>query len=127
MNQDTYNTLQRVLAAIRSIRVNPSVSEAEIHAAISKAFTACGVVFRHEVTLALRNRIDFAVGRIGVEVKKGKPNSQSVRRQLERYAASPDLDAFVLVVERSVASAPLTVSGKAVEYVSLNKLWGIAL
>lgn len=44
-------------------------------------------------------RIDFMVGRVGIELKVDG-GSAEVLRQLDRYAASPDVDALVLISSR---------------------------
>ena len=50
----------------------------------------------------------------------------ALRAQLERYLASDDLAAVVVVTQRAV-SLPRTLHGKPVELVPLNRLWGVAL
>jgi hypothetical protein len=58
-------------------------------------------------------RIDFMVGRVGIELKVDGGNAE-VLRQLDRYAASPDVDALVLITSRRrlVAGLPAELRGK---------------
>jgi hypothetical protein len=76
-----------------------------------------GCEFRWEVWLDgdKRNRIDFVVGRIGVELKvDGSP--AAVLRQLDRYAAAAELDAVTLVTTRRahLRGLPSELRGKPV-------------
>ncbi|MBB6689933.1 hypothetical protein H7B90_00815 [Cohnella xylanilytica] len=120
------DAIQRTEKAIRSIRIQPVNYEVEIHAAIRKALLAHEIGFDYEVRLAPRNRIDFLTHeRVGIEVKKGKPNELSVLRQLNRYAAFPEVEAIILVIQR-YQDVPSEVNGKPCMSIGLNKLWGIA-
>ena len=60
------------------------------------------------------------------EVKKGRPASSDLTRQLRRYLASDELDAVIVVTQRGIA-LPGTLCGKPVHLISLNRLWGVAL
>ena len=63
---------------------------------------------------------------MGIEVKKGRPASSELAKQLRRYLASDELDAVVVVTQR-VTHVPASISGKPVRLISLNRLWGVAL
>lgn len=116
----------RVVAALAAVRVPARPEEYDIHAAVAEALAAAGLEYQHEYRLGPRRRIDFRVGRIGIEVKKGRPASSELAAQLKRYLESDDLDAVVVVAQR-VAAVPDDIGGKPVRYVSLNRLWGVAL
>jgi len=118
--------LESILAALRGIRVSAQPEESEIHACVAEALRAAGLPFVHEFRLAPGRRIDFACGSIGIEVKKGKPASSVLCRQLERYLESPQLSAVIVVMQRP-CSLPGKICNKPVYVVSLNRLWGIAL
>ena len=47
-------------------------------------------------------------------------------RQLTRYAACEQVQALILVTEKTVP-VPRTLCGKPVRLLCLNRLWGIAL
>ena len=100
--------------------------EYDIHAQVASALGAAGLEYEHEYRLGPRCRIDFRVGRVGIEVKKGRPASSDLAKQLRRYLASDALDAVIVVTQR-VTHVPATLSGKPVYLVSLNRLWGVAL
>ena len=63
---------------------------------------------------------------MGIELKKGRPDSRSLKSQLERYAQSEKIKALVVVTQKS-AAIPARIGGKVCVQVSLNRLWGIAL
>jgi len=100
--------------------------EYDLHADISAALRCDGIEHIHEYKLAPRCRIDFLAGRIGIEIKKGRPSPSALRDQLTRYLRSDELDAIVVVMQQAV-SLPPVIGGKPVELVSLNRLWGVAL
>ena len=118
--------LQAVLSALQTIRAPRTTSEYDLHALVGEALSRASLPCRHEVPLAPRQRIDFACGPIGVEVKRGKPALSPLLRQLTAYAASEAVSALVLVADRP-PRLPDTVMGKPLLVVSLSKLWGIAL
>ena len=120
------DTIGSIIAALGGIRVPAMPGEYDIHAMIAEALAAAGLPCAHEVKLAPRCRIDFAVGRVGIEVKKGRPAPSELKKQLSRYLESELLDAIVVVTQRAVP-LPGTLKGKRVEQVSLNRLWGVAL
>lgn len=121
-------SLDQVLAAIRRIRIQPAALESDLYQTISAELATARIPFAREVRLGPRNRIDYLVaGGIGIEVKKGKPNSPALTAQAERYCRFDQVHALILVVERSVFTHPDQINGKPVYYIGLNRLWGIAL
>ena len=118
--------IQAILDALRAVRTPAVPGEYDLHAEVSAALTQSGVDHCHEYRLAPRCRIDFLAGRVGIEIKKGRPVPSALRAQLDRYLASDDLAAVVVVTQRAV-NLPRTIHGKPVELVSLNRLWGVAL
>ena len=122
MNQQ----LETIVCALSSIRVPALSGEYDLHAEISAALTRSGIDHIHEYKLAPRCRIDFLTGRVGIEVKKGRPIPSALRDQLSRYLCSDELDAIIVVVQQAV-NLPSTIGGKPVKLISLNRLWGVAL
>ncbi|MBR1820701.1 MAG: hypothetical protein IJ769_03660 [Clostridia bacterium] len=119
-------SIARIAAAIAAVRMPAQPEEYDIHAAIAEALTAAGLEFEHEYKLGPRRRIDFRVGRVGIEVKKGRPATSELTRQLRRYLESDALDGVIVVTQR-VTALPGSICGKPVTLVSLNRLWGVAL
>lgn len=121
-------SIDQVLASLRRLRVQIVGMEYDLQADIAAQFDKDGVTYSKEHKLGPHNRVDFLIaGGIGVEVKKGKPNSRQVMAQVERYAQFPQITALVLVVERNVFQYDRSANGKPVYYISLAKQWGIAL
>lgn len=118
--------LDAVLAALKTIRAPRTQDEYDLHALIATALQEASLPCRHEVPVALRRRIDFVSGTVGVEVKRGKPPLAPLIRQLTAYAESNALSALVLVAERP-PHLPQTLCGKPLICLSLMRLWGIAL
>jgi hypothetical protein len=93
--------------------------EGQLQDGLAAVFAAQAVVAEREVRLASRDRIDFLVGRVGVEVKT-RGQVAAVARQLQRYAASDRIDALLLVtaVARHL-TLPATIGGKPLVVASL--------
>lgn len=111
---------------MRGIRIPVVRLEAEVVAAIMKAFRDAGIAYEHEVTISPRCRVDLLVdGGIAVEVKKGKPNTRRVNEQVARYASSEMVTAVVLVSERGLIRHINEAHGKPIRYVALSHNWGL--
>ena len=117
---------QEILRALSTLRVPAAPGEYDLHRMVAEAFQAAGLPCEHEYRLAPRRRIDFFVGGVGVEIKKGRPDPAALRRQLDRYAACGGVEALVVLTERAVP-LPGRLHGKPVRGVALNRLWGVAL
>lgn len=78
--------------------------EHALQAGIDQALREAGYVPRREVILSPRDRIDFMIGHLGIEVKVAG-TAATVIRQLRRYAAHPDIDSLMLVTTRVQLSA----------------------
>lgn len=118
--------MQRIAEALFYVRVPAEPGEYDIHAAVLRALEKAGLHCLHECPIAPRCRVDFLAGRIGIEIKKGRPAANALKRQLFRYLESDQLDGMVVVMQRSVA-LPEKIAGKPVRIVSLNQHWGVAL
>lgn len=123
---DLEREIARVEAALASVRMPAQPEEYDIHAAVAEALNDAGLEYEHEFRLGPRCRIDFRVGRVGIEVKKGRPATSDLTRQLRRYLEYDALDGAVVVTQRVTALPPM-ICGKPVRLVSLNRLWGVAL
>ena len=126
MNTALSRELDRIVAALAAVRMPAQPEEYDIHAAVARALSDAGLNYEHEFRLGPRRRIDFRVGRVGIEVKKGRPASSELRAQLQKYLESDALDAAIVVTQR-VTALPTAIGGKPVRLVSLNRLWGVAL
>ena len=118
--------ITEIIDALAAVRMPAHPEEYDIHAQVASALGAAGLEYAHEYKLGPRCRIDFRVGRVGIEVKKGRPASSDLAKQLRRYLASDELDAVIVVTQR-VTHLPERIDGKPVYLISLNRLWGVAL
>ena len=118
--------MDAVYEALTALRAPLQQGEYDLHRLVMEALSAAGIPYAHEVTLAPRCRIDLMCGRVGIEIKRGRPEPKRIRQQLARYAACEGVDGLILVAERTVA-VPHAMSGKPVRVICLNRLWGIAL
>ena len=119
-------TMAQVAAALMELRSPIAMYETDIHACVGQRLTAAGLPFTHEARLAPGCRIDFLVGTVGVEIKKGKPSAATLAAQLQRYAACDAVGGLIVITERSVRLPP-SILGKPVRCIPLSQLWGIAL
>ena len=117
--------LDRIMDALRTIRAPLATDEYDLHQLAREALARQGIVCEHEAVLASRCRIDILCGRIGIEIKRGKPTRSALARQLLRYVQTGALDAVIVVSELSV-DLPEKLEGVPVHSIGLFKLWGIA-
>jgi hypothetical protein len=121
--------LKRIVQSIQRLRLPaPMQSEAELVDILFDLLTADGFRVRREVRLDRAGRVDLLVNEhIVVEVKRGKPSRATVRAQVERYAAHPQISGVVLVTERTLSGVyDGLVARCPVYYVALSTLWGVA-
>lgn len=86
--------------------------EKELQHGIGLVLTELGVDWKAEVVLTPKDRIDFMVGEIGIEVKVDFPEA-AVTRQLWRYAQHDKIKALILVTTRSKhRDLPAEINGK---------------
>jgi len=86
-------------------------SEAELQAGLASALK--GFEFQREFTLSQKDRIDFLIGDIGLEVKV-EGNLAAVTRQLHRYSEFRKIGALILVTTRMrhAIGLPVEMNGK---------------
>ena len=115
-----------VLHALREIRLPYAMYEMDIHRYVRQALEQRHIAFVHEATLSKGCRIDYLVGTVGIEIKKGKPNAKQLLQQLERYLNHEALESMVVVSWFSVR-IPARICGKRADLIVLSQLWGVSL
>ncbi len=123
--REVFHVLNKVLAALRTIRAPVATDEYDLHKIAQDALARNGLTTVHEALLGPRCRIDLLVGRVGIEIKRGKPTRSTLIRQLQRYADTGKLDAIVVLSEYT-AGLPDKICGVTIEEISAFKLWGLA-
>jgi hypothetical protein len=110
---------QDIAATIRTARFSYA-DEHDLQAGISEALTDVGISFQREVRMGTRDRIDFLVGTVGIEIKVAS-NVESVLRQLHRYAEWPTIDKLILITTRAThLSLPRIIGNKPVEVIFMG-------
>lgn len=99
MNQTQQASLDE-LAEIFAVEALPFDSEASMHEAIKRVLDERKIDFAHEARLDCRDRIDFLVGLIGIEVKLTSSPTQ-VASQLLRYAEQPQIEGLLLITNKA--------------------------
>lgn len=96
--------------AVRGGRYTYS-QETDLHLGLEAAMRAAGITPDPEVRIT-GGRIDFLVGRVGVEVKI-KGTRDALHRQLLRYAESPLVDELLVITTvRAHRGLPAELAGK---------------
>lgn len=81
---------------------------AHSEAVLQDGFAALFPLARREVYLKAADgqslgRIDFMIGRIGIECKVGRVSPVATAAQLDRYALSPEVDELILLTSRKLS------------------------
>lgn len=95
--------------------------EASLQAQIEKVFQDSGVQYQREVRLSSRDRIDFLIAGIGIEIKI-KGQAKEIFRQCQRYCTHDQIKAIILVTGRAMG-LPETIEGKPCYYHNLGQSW----
>lgn len=105
--------VERVLAVLRAHRFY-FTNEEELQQGIARVLSAQGFAFEREHVLSKKERADFFLDGIVIEVKCAGSATQLLM-QLQRYARFPAVTAIVLVVSKSrLTTLPNEVGGKPV-------------
>ncbi len=115
-----------VYEALTALRPPFVPYEMDIHKMVEERLLQAGLPCVHEARIGAGCRIDFLVGSVGIEIKKGKPLPAVLKKQLLRYAACEAVSALIVVSQRSVP-LPKDLGGKPVRGLVLSQLWGVAL
>lgn len=109
---------QDVRALLTSYRF-PHTTETELQEQIAQLFSRLFVKHAREVRLNDKDRPDFMVGTIAVEVKIAGSRA-NVMTQIHRYAQCPEISAIVLVTTKARhLEMPREFNGKPVLVASL--------
>jgi hypothetical protein len=113
-------TAERLREVLGSYRYNHA-NERDLQDGIAQVLATRGIRFDREVVLGPKDRPDFMVDGIAVEVKvDGSP--AVILRQLARYASQKGVRAILLVTrkEQHAHRFPETVGGKPLDVLTLG-------
>jgi hypothetical protein len=96
-------TVEQVLSVLQGLALTHA-NEDEMQRGIADALSAAGIDFVREQVVGSHGRIDFAVGRIGIECKVAGPATR-VYLQVAGYLDSGEFDAIVLATTRRAHAA----------------------
>jgi len=121
MTDDIGLRVRRVVGALTGFAAIVQ-DEDELSAAVRRLLDEAGLAYETEVRLGRDSRIDFLVDGVGVELKVADSGAKLLR-QLDRYAASPMLDALVVVTtSRRLARVPPRLRAKPIVAVCMGGL-----
>lgn len=119
------NDLHAVLNILKHARVSLSdekVAQADLDHLLRSGLAVNAVVSR-EHRLGDGDIPDFLIeGRYVIEVKMKGARKAAIYRQLDRYAAHPDVQAIILVTNLAMGLPP-TINGKPTFIVNLGRAW----
>lgn len=95
--------------------------EKELQKSIEDVFKASGVQYQREFTLDPKNRPDFFINGIAIEIKI-KGSAKKIYRQCERYCQFDNVKALLLITNRSIGF-PQQINGKDCYLMNLGKSW----
>jgi hypothetical protein len=119
-----------ILNALGKVKISRVLDEVEIHEKIAEQLKQANIVFKHEYKLISHKRFDFWISGIVIEVKKQRPETSRLIKQLERYTSAPEVKAIIVVIEKAYklkGILPKKLNDKPVYTISLSKNWGVAL
>lgn len=120
--------LNEVIDLISDIKLDPVRRESCVVDIVEKSLRAKGINVDREVVVAKGSRVDLLTeDGVAIEMKKGKPNTRLVAKQIQRYAGSDKVRAIILVSERGLISHLNEANGKPVRYVALSHNWGLTI
>jgi len=97
-------------------------NEAVLQDAVAARFDQCRIEYEREVRLSGKDRIDFLVGNIGIELKVDG-SLANLTRQLDRYAMSERIaELLVVSTRRTLCRVPTELRGKPVSVICVGGL-----
>lgn len=96
-------------------------NEMALQAEIGSFLTINKIEYAREVRLSTKDRIDFMVEGVGIEVKL-KGRAMAIYKQCERYCGCPAVKELVLVSNRSMG-LPDEINGRPVYLLNLGRAW----
>lgn len=94
-------------------------NEDELQSAVEEILKENSVDFIREFQLSDKDRIDFLIGTIGLEIKVGFSYSDVIR-QLHRYAQSEQIEALILLTSRLSHTMPKEINGKTLCTINIS-------
>lgn len=100
-------TIDSIIEALNGYKI-PFAKESEMQRTIEKILKAEAIPHYREFAFNPKDRIDFLVGKIGIECKVDG-SKHAVARQLLRYAEQPEIESLLLITSRATHTFPSNV------------------
>ena len=114
------DTAARVIKALTGKRFQLD-TEVELQLQIATIFTEAGLLFQREHRLDAKNRPDFFIDGLAIEIKI-KGGAQAIYRQCMRYCDFKEVTGLLLVTNRSMGFPP-SLNGKPTYFFKLGAGW----
>lgn len=89
---------------------------------MAQVFTQHDISFKKEYSFDPKNRVDFLVEDIAIEVKIRSATSMQIYRQCKRYCELDGVGSLVLVTNKSMGF-PKEINGKPCYVINLGRSW----
>lgn len=110
--------LHDLAAHLAALPIRNIAHESDLQAAIARHLNLLGIKHEREVVVA-GGRIDFRVGRVGIEVKV-KGSSTALLRQVSAYTDDPSLDAILVITTKFRHRLPDELGAKPIHLLCLG-------
>lgn len=110
--------LKSIEDLLRSYQFN-FTSEEELQSAVAGILTENNIEFERECRISGKDRIDFLIGSIGLEIKIGFSYSDVIR-QLHGYAQAEQVETLMLLTSRLQHVMPKEINGKTLCTVNIS-------
>jgi hypothetical protein len=96
-------------------------NETRLQREIARVFDKKNIPYKREVVLSDRDRIDFMVNNIGIEIKINGSSSK-IFRQCRRYCKHNEVDELILASNKAMG-LPKNIEGKPAFFLHLGRAW----
>lgn len=105
-NNPTADQVVKFLRGHRIRLANEAVMQSDVETILRAQYGDC---VEREARLDAGNRIDFRIGRLGIEIKANRAVPRDTRDQIARYADTGALDGILLITARAVRLGGISV------------------
>ena len=110
-----------LISIIRSYKIQVN-NESDVQRQLDGIFANSGIEYKREFVLDKRNRIDFIIGSIGIEVKIHGISAKRIYDQLNRYCFFEKISSIILITSQACIM-PDKINNKEIHVISLGRAW----
>lgn len=97
-------------------------NEFEVQQQVEQIFKSNGVDYKREFRLSPKDRIDFLVDSIGIEIKVHGWSAKKIYDQIERYSKY-DLIRLIVLLTSQACHFPNKINEKQIVIINLGRSW----